>query len=213
GGAAGDELAGGSLEAAERYLGLAERAPTLPGRQGQAQLLLGVVRLLLARQRGDRSAVAEEAGRLQAAAEAPEVARSGLGEELRALALISLGSAELWVARFAEAGRHLEQGGALARRGGRPYLEVTGLGPQELSGVAYQASIEFVRSASLAAEHCRQAVELAERHGWADEQAAGFASLTVAGALTWQGRLEEAEPWIQRAERAVRAEADPAAGL
>jgi LuxR family transcriptional regulator, maltose regulon positive regulatory protein len=36
--AAGDELARGSLEAAERYLGLAERAPTPPGRQGQAQL-------------------------------------------------------------------------------------------------------------------------------------------------------------------------------
>src|SRR6516165_9425093 len=51
--AAGDELARGSLEAAERYLGLAERASvSVPdGRAGQAQLLLGIVRLLLARQR------------------------------------------------------------------------------------------------------------------------------------------------------------------
>src|SRR5215472_10537065 len=120
--AAGDELARGSLEAAERYLGLAERGMgSVPeSRRGQAQLLLGVVRLLLARQRGDRSAVAEEAGRLQAAAEAPEVApevaRSGLGEELRALALISLGSTEYWAARFEEAGRYLDQGVALARR-------------------------------------------------------------------------------------------------
>jgi LuxR family transcriptional regulator, maltose regulon positive regulatory protein len=31
--------------------------------------------------------------------------------------------------------------------------------------------------------------------------------------LTWQGRLEEAEPWIQGAERTLRAEADPAVGL
>src|SRR5215468_8526239 len=110
--AAGDEAARGSLEAAERYLGLAERglASVPEGRRGQAQLLLGVVRLLLARQRGDRSAVAKEAGRLQAAAEAPEVARSGLGEELRALALISLGSTEYWAARFEEAGRYLDQG-------------------------------------------------------------------------------------------------------
>src|SRR5215510_13900600 len=84
--AAGDELARGSLEAAEWHLALAERGSALvpEGRAGQAQLLVGMVRLLLARQRGDRPAVAEEAGRLQAAAEA---ARPGLGEELRALAL------------------------------------------------------------------------------------------------------------------------------
>src|SRR5262249_55079643 len=186
--AAGDELARGSLEAAERYLGLAERglASVPEGRRGQAQLLVGMVRLLLARQRGDRSAVAEEAGRLPAAAGAPEGARAGLGEGLRALAVGRRGSAELWVARFEDAERHLEQGVALARRIGRPYLEFTGL--------AYQASIEFVRSASLAAEHCRQAVELAERHGWADEQAAGFARLAVAAALTRPAPLHEAQP-------------------
>ena len=102
---AGDELTSGSLEAAERYLGLAERAPVPEGRRGQARLLVGMVRLLLARQRGDRPTVAEQAQRLQAAAEAPEAqydlepARAGLGEELGALALISLGSAEYWAAR------------------------------------------------------------------------------------------------------------------
>jgi LuxR family maltose regulon positive regulatory protein len=112
--AAGDELARGSLEAAERYLALAERAPVPDGRAGQAQLLLGMVRLLLARQRGDRPAVAEEARRLQAAAEA---AQAGLGEELRALALISLGSTEFWAAMSEEAERHLEQGVAHPVRG------------------------------------------------------------------------------------------------
>jgi LuxR family transcriptional regulator, maltose regulon positive regulatory protein len=205
--AAGDELAGGSLKAAERYLGLAERASaSVPdGRHGQAQLLLGIVRLLLARQRGDLPAVAGEAQRLQAMAEAPEAAWSGLGEELRALALISLGSIEFWVARFADAERHLEQGVALARRVGRPYLEFTGL--------AYQAAIGIFRSASRAAKRGRQAAELAERHGWTDEPAAGVASLAVGNMLTWQGQLEEAETWVQRAERAFSAEADPAVGL
>jgi len=79
--AAGDELARGSLEAAERYLGLAERASaSVPdGRQGQTQLLLGIVRLLLARQRGNRPAVAEQAQRLQAMTEAPQAAQPGLG--------------------------------------------------------------------------------------------------------------------------------------
>jgi LuxR family maltose regulon positive regulatory protein len=205
--AGGDELARGSLEAAERYLGLAERglASVPEGRAGQAQLLLGMVRLLLARQREDPPAVAEQARRLQAMAEAPEAARSGLGEELRALALISLGSIEYWVARFEEAERHMEHGVALARRIGRPYLEFTGL--------AYLAAIEFFRSFALAVERGRQAVELAERHGWTDEPTTAFASLTVANVLTWQGQLKEAEPWVQRAERTLRAEAEPAVGL
>jgi LuxR family maltose regulon positive regulatory protein len=178
--AAGDELARGSLEAAERYLGLAERASaSVPDdRRGQAQLLLGMVRLLLARQRGNRPAVAEQAQRLQAMAEAPQAAQPGLGEELRALALISLGSAERWAARFEEAQRYLDQGVALARRIGRPYLEFTGL--------VYAAAIEFYRSASRAAERGPQAAELARRHGWTDEPTAGFASLGVGG--YWPGK-------------------------
>jgi hypothetical protein len=50
--------------------------------------------------------------------------------------------------------------------GGRPYLEFTGL--------AYQASHEFNHSLARAAERGRQAVELAERHGWTDDPAAGI---------------------------------------
>ena len=94
-------------------------------------------------------------------AEAPDAAQPGLGEELRALALISLGITEVWTARFEEAERHLEQGVALARRIGRPYLEFTGL--------AYLAAVEIFRSFARAAERSRQAIELAERHGWTDE--------------------------------------------
>src|SRR5882672_9153762 len=175
------------------------------GRRGRVQVLLGVVGLLLARQRGDPPAVIEEARRLQAAAEAPDAARPGLGEDLRALALINLGIAEYGRARFEEAEPHLEQGVALARRIGRPYLEFTGL--------AYQAAIEVSRSYTRGAERGRQAVELAERHGWTDEPAASIAYQTLGGALTGQGRPEEAEPWVQRAERTVRPDAEPAAGV
>ena len=63
-----------------------------------------MVRLLLARQRGNLPAVADQAQRLQAMAEAPERrAQSGLGEELRALALINLGITEYWGGRLEEA--------------------------------------------------------------------------------------------------------------
>jgi LuxR family maltose regulon positive regulatory protein len=209
--AAADELAHGSVEAARRYLRLAAREPgSVPlGRRGQLQLLLGVVGLLLARQHGDLAAVAEAARRLTDMTEGPDAAaydlapaaRAGLGEELRALALISLGTAEFWGVRFEEAARHLEQGVALARRIGRPYLEFIGR--------AYQAGVEVHQSFVRAAERGRQAVELAERHGWTDDPAAGIAYTHLGVVMVWQGRLGEVEPWVRRAERTVRAEADP----
>ena len=166
----------------------------------------------MARQHGNVSAVAEEARRLLAVAEAPDTAQPawgtgepGLGEELRALALINLGITESWAARLEVAEGHLEQGVMLARRMGRPFLEFTGL--------AQQAMIEIFRSSRRAAERGRQVVELAQRHGWTEEPPACAAYLALGAALVWQGRLEEAEPWVQRAERTVRAEAEPAAAL
>jgi len=173
-------------------------------RRGQAQLLLGITRLVLARQRWNLQAVAEEARRLQAMAEAPDAAQPRVGEELRALALISLGSTEFWAAGE-DPERHLEMGVALARRIGRPFLEFTGL--------AYQAAAAIQQSFTQAAERGRQAVELAQRHGWADEPAAGLAYVILGAMLAWQMRPGEAEPWFQRAERVLRAEAEPAAVL
>ena len=206
--AAADELAQGSLEEAERLLGLAARrfegpASVPAGRRGQAQLLLGVVRLLLARQHGNLPAVAEEARRLQALTEAPDAVPAGLGEELRALALVNLGITEYWGGRLAEAEPHLDQGITLARKIGRPYLEFLGL--------AHRTSIATVRSSpyALAEERARQTIELARRHGWTDEPAAGIAYNTLAAGGIWRRQLEEAADWVRRAERTLRAEADP----
>ena len=206
--AAADELAQGSLEEAERLLGLAARrfegpASVPAGRRGQAQLLLGVVRLLLARQHGNLPAVAEEARRLQALTEAPDAVPAGLGEELRALALVNLGITEYWGGRLAEAEPHLEHGITLARKIGRPYLEFLGL--------AHRTSIATVRSSpyALAEERARQTIELARRHGWTDEPAAGIAYNTLAAGGIWRRQLEEAADWVRRAERTLRAEADP----
>jgi LuxR family transcriptional regulator, maltose regulon positive regulatory protein len=213
--AAGDELARGSLEAAEQYLALAERASaSVPdGRRGQWQVLLGIVRLSHARQRGNLPAVAEQARRLQTAAEALEQAQPDLGEDLRALMLISLGNTEVWTARFEEAYRHLEQGVALARRLGRPFLEFTGLADLTLAEIVRPSAgtSEIERVFARPAELARQAIELAERHGWTDEPAFGVACRTLGAVLAWQGRPEEAEPWVQRGERTVTAEAEPGA--
>jgi LuxR family maltose regulon positive regulatory protein len=205
--AAADELAQGSLEAAERYLALAERqsASGPPGQREYGRLLLGVVRLLLDRQRGNRPAVAAGARDLQAMAEVADAAQPGLGADLSALALISLGSTEFWSTAAHDAERYLDRGIALARRGRRPYLEFTGL--------AYQALHEVYHSLARAAERGGQAVELAEQHGWTGDPAAGMACMAVGAVLVWQGRLDEAEPWVQRAERTLTADTQPVAVL
>jgi LuxR family transcriptional regulator, maltose regulon positive regulatory protein len=204
--AAAEELTHGSLDAAEGYLSLAERemASVPDARRTHAQLLLGMTRLVLARQRWNLQAVAVEARRLQAMAEAPDAAQPRLGEELRGLALISLGTTEFWAAGE-DPERHLEMGVALARRIGRPFLEFTGL--------AYQAAAGIYQSFTRAAERARRAIELAERHGWTDEPAAGLAYVILGAILAWQMRPEEAESWVQRAERVLRAETEPAAVL
>src|SRR5260370_42012970 len=71
----------------------------------------------------------------------------------------------------------------------------------------------MTRSYVAAVERGRQAVELARRHGWTDEPAAGIAYMALGAVLAWQGRPGEAEPWIQRAERTVRPEAEPTVAL
>ena len=160
--AAADELAQGSLAKAEQYLGLAERglASVPEGRRGQAQALLGVVQMMLSGRSGDQRArpSTRSGWRLASASEA---ARPGLSEELRAFALAEIGDSETWAARLDQAESHLEQAVALARRIGRPYLEFMSL--------MYRAEIELNRWLPRAAELSRQAIDLAERHGWTDD--------------------------------------------
>ena len=205
--AAADELAQGSLERAEQYLDMADRglASVPEGRRGHAQVLLGVVRLMLSGRSGDQQARAGQAQRLLAAPLAAAATRPGLGEDLRAFALVEIGDSETWAGQLDQAESHLEQAVALARRTGRPYLEFMGL--------VYRAEIELNRRLPRAAELSRQAIDLAERHGWTDDLFAGFASMTLGAALAWQGRLDEAEAWVQRAELSFRAEANPAAAM
>jgi LuxR family transcriptional regulator, maltose regulon positive regulatory protein len=205
--AAGDELAQGSLAAAERYLALAESpsAPKADAERGSGSVLLDVVRLLMVEQTGDQRARGTLARRLLAAAGSLEAAQPSLGAELRALALISLGDSETWTGDPAQAEAHLDQAVALARRIGRPYLEFMAL--------IYRGVVELTRQIPLAAGPSRQAIELAERHGWSDDPFAGLAYMTFGSALAWQGRLDEADAWVHRAERTIDAEDRPVVAM
>jgi LuxR family transcriptional regulator, maltose regulon positive regulatory protein len=204
--AAAAELSHGSLEESARYLALAAAgAASVPaGRREHFRVTLAVLRLYLARQRGDLRAVEKEVEQLQPAG-ALDAAQLGLGGELRALALISLGIAELWSSRAHEAEGHLERGVALARRIGRPFLEINGL--------AHWGLAASFRSPALAVERGRQAIELARRHGWGGEPLVAIAYPVLAGSLIWQGELEEAERWLMEGEYALRSEVDPATGM
>jgi LuxR family maltose regulon positive regulatory protein len=210
---AASELTSGSLEEAERDLGRAARAlegneglvPVPAQRRGRFQVMLTVLRLFLARQRGDLPGVVGEAQRLLAPAEAADAAKLGLGEDLRALALVNLGIAETWATRVEDADRHLEQGVALARRIGRPYLELTAL--------AHGAAAAAWRSFVLGEQRSWPAIELARRHGWGEDQAADVAYMVLGAAMVVQGRLAEAERWLERAGQTLRTEAEPAVGM
>ena len=205
--AAGD-LIRGALEDAGRHLARATGAlAAVPAdRRRRVQVMLAVLRLFLARRLADYPVVVEEAQRLLALTETADAAHLGLGEDLRAAAVISLGIAEIWALRFEDAERHLTQGVALARRIGRPYLE--------LHGLAHGAhGMLLFRPDASQAEWSRQAIELAERHGWAEEPLAGMAYAQLGIVLLYQGRLDEAQPWLERAERTLRTEVEPAAGM
>jgi len=202
------DLVRGSLADAGRNLALAGDAlSSVPaGRRGRVQVQLSVLRFSLARKRMDFPVVVQEAHRLLALMDTADAARLGLGEDLRAAALISLGTAETWALRFADAERHMKQGVDLARWIGRPYLA--------LAGLTYWAhGMLLFRPDGLQPEWCWQAVELAERHGWGEEPLAGIAYTVLGGMLLYQGRLDEAEPWLERAEHALPPEGEPAAGM
>jgi LuxR family maltose regulon positive regulatory protein len=197
-----------SLDDAGRHLAVASDAlAAVPAdRRGRVQVMLSVLRLFLARRLVDFPGVAEEAQRLLSLTEGADAAQPGLGEDLRATASISLGIGEMWALRFEDAERHLTQGLALAREIGRPYLELHGLAH------GAHAMLQF-RPDTSQAERSTQAIELAERHGWDEEPLAGVAYTQLGIVLLYQGRLEEAEPWLERAEQTLRAEVEPAAGM
>ena len=142
---------------------------------------------------------------LMALAETADAVPQDLAEDVRAWALVNLGTAELSLQRFDDAERHLEQGIAMARRTRRPFTEV--------SGLANSARIPAYGSMSLAVERANQAIELARQHGWAEHPVLSPAYTVLAMVMILRGELEEGERWLRRAERMLRAEAEPATAL
>ena len=199
------DLDRGSLREAEQRLALAVRrsGAVAADRRDHFEVMCTIVRLRLARRQGDLPAVVEDAQRLLSAVETTDPMQSGLGDGLRAMALVSLGSAEIAALRLDGANRHLEQGIALARRIGRPYLE--------LAGLVHDAQLAMYTSYTAGLERSRQAIELAREQGWSDEPVTAVALAVHGAALIAQGRLAEAEPWIDHAQRTLQPGTNPVA--
>lgn len=199
------QAAAGSASKANGYLSLAERsASAVPeGRRTRFEVMLGLARLVLARRRGEFEYALAEAESLLASDTL--VAEVGLGDDVRAVALMNIGIAELWSNRAEAAECHLELALTHARLAARPQLEVVCL--------AHLALLAEPRSFAAARELATEAVAIADLRGWGTDRVADIALVALANLDVWQGRFDQAEQWLGRAERAVRPELDPMTAL
>ena len=198
------DLVQGRLDEAAAHLAVAEsHAETAPpDRRRRLRLAIASLKLGLARRRGHLAGVVEQARFLLAS---PVTGQSdediALGSDLRAVALMNLGILEAWSLGLPDAERHLREGAALARRIGRPYLEVACL--------AQLAFASRIRSFGTTRRRCQEAIALADRHGWGAEPVIAPALVTLAANLAWTGEFDEGERWLQRTERALQTDAGP----
>ena len=200
---AGVDLVQGRLDEAAAHLAVAESyAETAPpDRQRRLQVAIASLKLSLARRRGHLAGVVEQVKFLASPVTGQSDEDIALGSDLRAVALMNLGTVEAWSLGLADAERHLREGAVLAREIGRPYLEV--------SCLAQLGFASKIRPFATTRRRCREAIALAERHGWGAEPIIAPALITLAGTLVWTGEFDEGERWLQRTEQALQADTGP----
>jgi LuxR family transcriptional regulator, maltose regulon positive regulatory protein len=197
------DLVQGRLDEAAAHLAVAEKyaeaAP--PDRQRRLQVAIASLKLSLARRRGRYADVLEQVRFLASPVTGPSDEDIALGSDLRAVALMNLGTAEAWSFGLPDAERHLREGADLAREIGRPYLEV--------SCLAQLGFASKIRPFAVTQQRCREAIALADRHGWCAEPVIAPAMITLSGALVWTGEFDEGERWLDRAVQALQADTGP----
>ena len=200
---AADDLLHGHLDEATAHLAVAETyvETTPPDRQRRLRVAIVSLKLSLARRRGHLAGVIEQARLLASPISGQSDEDIALGSDLRAVALMNLGTLEAWSLGLPDAERHLQEGAALARSIGRPYLEVGCL--------AQLGFASRIRSFAITRQRCREAIALADRHGWGAEPVIAPALVTLAGNLAWTGELDEGERWLQRTARALQTDTGP----
>ena len=200
---AGGDLVQGRLDEAAAYLAVAETyaeaAP--PDRRRRLRVAIASLKLSLARRRGHLAGVIEQVRFLASPVTGKSEEDIALDSDLRAVALMNLGTAEAWTLGLEDAERHLQEGAVLAREIGRPYLEVGCL--------AQLAFASKIHPFAMTQARCREAIALAERYGWGAEPVIAPALITLASTMVWTGRFDEAEPWLLRTTRALQTDIGP----
>ncbi len=197
------DLAQGRLDEAAAHLSVAEAAisATPAGRQHRLEVAAAALRLSLARKRGHLDSVVEQVSLLITPLTGQSDEDIALDSDLRAVALMNLGIIEAWALASRDSERHLREGAALARRIRRPYLEVACL-----AELAFAAKIE---PPAVTRRRCREAIALAEQHGWGTEPVIAPALVNLAGTFILTGEFDEAERWLRRTARAVETDTGP----
>jgi LuxR family transcriptional regulator, maltose regulon positive regulatory protein len=205
------DLAQGRLDEAGAHLAVAETyagtAP--PGRQRRLRVAIASLKLSLARRRGHLAGVIEQARFLASPVTGPSEEDIALGSDLRAVALLNLGTAEAWSLGLPDAERHLREGAILAREIGRPYLEVGCLAQLGFASIFRSAAMPKADAFATTQRHCREAIALADRYGWGTEPVIAPSLMTLAGTMVWLGAFDEGERWLRRTERALQTDTGP----
>ena len=204
---AAGELVQGRLDEAAAHLAVAETyAETAPpDRRRRLGVAVASLQLSLARRRGDLAGVIEQARFLASPVTGQSDEDIALGSDLRAVALMNLGTAEAWTLGrpdAPDAERHLREGADLAREIGRPYLEVGCLAQLGFASLV-------LHSFATTQRRCREAIALAERYGWGAEPVIAPALIMLAGTLVWTGEFDEGERWLQRTRQALQTDTGP----
>ncbi len=208
---AGGDLVQGRLDEAAAHLAVAEtHAETAPAdRQRRLRVAVAALKLSLARRRGHLAGVLEQVRFLAAPVTGQSDEDIALGSDLRAVALMNLGTAEAWSLGLPDAERHLREGAVLAREIGRPYLEVGCLAQLGFASIWAGSVSAKIHSFATTQRRCREAIALAERYGWGTEPVIAPALMTLAGTMVWLGEFDEGERWLRRTERALQTDTGP----
>ncbi len=205
------DLAQGRLDDAAAHLAVAETyaETTPPGRQRRLQVAIASLKLSLARRRGHLADVIEQARFLASPVTGPSDEDIALGSDLRAVALMNLGTVEAWSLGLPDAERHLQEGAVLAREIGRPYLEVSCLAQLSFAYIFHGAAMPKSDSFATTQRRCREAIARAERYGWGTEPVIAPALMTLAGTMVLLGEFDEGERWLRRTDRALQTDTGP----
>jgi LuxR family maltose regulon positive regulatory protein len=205
------DLAQGRLDEAAAHLMVAEAhvQTTPPDRRRRLGVAIASLQLALARRRGHLGRVIEHVRFL----DSPVTGQSGediaLSSDLRAVALMNLGTAEAWTSGLPDAERHLREGAVLAREIGRPYLEAGCLAQLSFAYIFHGAAMPESGPFATTQQRCREAIALAERYGWGTEPVIAPALMTLAATMAWLGEFDEGERWLRRTEQALQTDTGP----